>query len=131
MNSFIKYIPNSLNDHKAFVEHMLSIIDTKLQFVKHQTNALISSHTTTLAIETDDSDSPQYLLIPPERITSSEREKIFVLIERYSKTTNLLLLLRTKLNKYNVSVIYDLLNNDQYLNYEHKALENILNQHRI
>ncbi len=122
MNSFIKYIPKSLDDHKAFVEHLLSIIDTKLQFVKHRTNALISSLSTSPIMENNsESDLIEYLSLDFGTLPS-DQEAAFSLIEKYSKTTNLLLLLRAKLNEKNVSLIYDLLNNDRYLNYDHNAL---------
>ena len=116
MNSFIKYIPESLSDNKAFVEHMLSIIDTKLQFVKHRTNALITAHATSSIYQSSVSpiveDISQDILNTP-----LESEKVFSMIENYSKTTNLLLLLRSKLSENNVSLIYDLLCNDRFMNF--------------
>ena len=126
MNSFIKYIPESLNDHKAFVEHMLSIIDTKLQFTKHRTNALISSYSSSPVLADDKDTALLENFTLDHSISPKENEKIFVLIERYSKNTNLLLLLRAKLTEKNVSLVYDLLNNNRYLNYENEVLEKML-----
>jgi len=123
VNSLIKYIPKSLNDHKAFVEHLLSIIDTKLQYVKHRTNKLINAHTKAIVYE-ETAQGEQLLSLD----SSPEQEELFLLIEKYSKTTKLLLLLRTKLNHRNVSLVYDLLNNDQYLEYDSESLGKILNQ---
>lgn len=126
MNSFIKYIPKSLTEHKAFVEHLLSIIDTKLQFVNHRTNALISSLSrSTVFASTLDSDQNNFISSDPGELPS-EQEALFSMIEKYSKTTNLLLLIRGKLNEKNVSLIYDLLNNDSYLEYDNKTLEELL-----
>ncbi len=126
MNSFIKYIPESLNDHKAFVEHMLSIIDTKLQFTKHRTNALIASYNTSTVLEGANDTAFLENFTFDLGIAPSEDEQIFILIEKYSKTTSLLLLLRNKLKENNVSLIYDLLNNDRYLSYESEDLEKLL-----
>lgn len=121
MNSFIKYIPKSLDDHKAFVEHLLSIIDTKLQYVKHRTNKLIASYESSAVYENEiDGFLIDSIKLP------TEQEEIFSLIETYSKTTKLLLLLRTKLNQQNVSLVYDLLNNDRYLMYDSKDLGQML-----
>lgn len=123
MNSFIKYTPESLNDHKAFVELLLSIIDTKLQFVKHHTNVLISS----LSESTVEAGSePAYLPESYSEETIAEGEIMIDMIERYSKTTNRLLILRTKLSKHNVSLVYDLLNNNHYLEYDSKTLQRLL-----
>lgn len=125
MDSFIKYIPESFSDNKAFVEHMLSIIDTKLQFVKHQTNELIASYSTSAIYQS--SDSPFIEDISSELLnTPLESEKVFSRIEHYSKTTNLLLQLRTNLSQKNVSLIYDLLCNDRFMEFESKALEKLL-----
>lgn len=129
MNSFIKYIPESLNQNKAFVDHLLSIIDTKLQFSKHQVNALITSFSTTSALQGSDTGGDQFdstfSLLP------STSEKVFSLIEQNSKTTNLLLILRTRLTQKNVSLVYDLLSNDRYLEYESKDLENLIEKSRF
>lgn len=126
MNSLIKYIPESLHDHKAFVEHMLSIIDTKLQYAKHQTNALISSYSSE-PVMLDDKNTVilENFKLDTDKVQATN-EEIFILIEKYSKTTNLLFLLRAKLAAKNVSLIYDLLNNDRFLNFESEELEKIL-----
>jgi hypothetical protein len=126
VNSFIKYIHESLSDHKAFVEHLLSIIDTKLQFTKHRTNGLISSYSSTPVLQKDRySALPENFTLDMDNAPSAN-EKVFVLIEKYSKTTNLLLLLRSKLAAKNVNLIYDLLNNDRFLGYEGEELEQLL-----
>jgi len=132
VNSFIKYTPNSLNEHKAFVEHLLSIIDTKLQFVKYRMNALISSLSASPITESDSGSDHliEHLSLNLSTLPS-DQEAVFSLIEKYSKTTNLLLLLRTKLNGKNVSLVYDLLNNDRYLNYDHEALGTMLENSMI
>ena len=126
MNSFIKYIPESLNDHKAFVELLLSIIDTKIQFAKHRTHALISSYSNTPVTQ----DDYQSVLLEnfslDLRNAPTESGIIYSLIEKYSKTTYLLFQLRKSLSHDNVSLVYDLLSNDKFMMYESEELDSLL-----
>ena len=123
MNSFIAYYPESYKDHQAFVELILSIIDTKLQFIKDKTVSLIHSNSLQF-------DCPPILQHNIQRceiehfeyIFTDESEEVFKTIEFYSKSTNLLFLLRSSLTNENVSRIYDLLSNDRYLHFEHEEL---------
>lgn len=123
MNSFIKYIPESLNDHKAFVELLLSIIDTKLQFIKYRTDVIITDYSEFTISNEPSGNSYPFLDNHPD---IEGVELMIGTIEKYSKTTKLLLLLRSKLSVHNVSLIYDLLNNNRYLNYDHKSLDQLL-----
>ncbi len=129
MNSFIKYIPESLNDHKAFVELILGIIDTKLQFVKHRTDTLIKTHHLSSIIEDEDYPPDIYSKsseFKEDILLNNHEEEIFSLIELYSKTTNLLLTMRTELRTSNVSRIYDLLSEDRYMLFENDELISML-----
>ncbi len=125
MNSFIKYIPESLNDHKAFVELLLSIIDTKLQFIKYRTDVIITDYSEFTISNEPPGNSHPFLDNHPD---IEGVELMIGTIEKYSKTTKLLLLLRSKLSVHNVSLIYDLLNNNRYLTYDHKSLDQLLEE---
>ena len=43
MDSLIKFTPESLKHNDAFIDHLLSIIDTKLQFIEYRTSKVIKS----------------------------------------------------------------------------------------
>lgn len=125
MNSSIKYTPKSLNDHKNFVEHILSIIDTKLQFIEYRTNAFIKSYVKSPYNLSNLNDSYDMLSLDL-RLSPTDNEKIFNQIEEYSKTTRLLLIMRKKLCGKNASIIYNLLSQDEYLNSEYLEIELVL-----
>ena len=124
MNSAIKYVPESLTDHRAFTEHILSIIDTKLQFVEYNTSALIAEHT----------NQEKYFAQPPPLLKettpvlapSTITDKVFSQIEQYSKTTCLLLILRSSLCGKNASLIYELLTDNQFLNFRDEELQKMM-----
>lgn len=132
MNSFIKYTPESLNDYKAFIELILSIIDTKLQYVTHRTDTLINTYHSSLSFS--DIHSVDFFINEKalnEDVLLANREEVFSLIEQYSKSTNLLLTMRTKLCAANVSRIYDLLSNDHYLLFENEELVSMIKPKKI
>ncbi len=118
MDSLIKYTPESLINDVVFVEHILSIIDTKLQFVEYRTSKTIKSLVKESNIYTD-SD------LEKENITIEviENEKVLHQIEEYSRTTSLLLLMRVNLFGKNASLIFNLLSNDKFLEYSDIELE--------
>jgi hypothetical protein len=128
VNSFIKYIPESLKDQKAFVELLLSIIDTKIQFAKHRTHALISSFSNTPVTQ----DDYQSVLLENFSLdlgdAPTESGIIYSLIEKYSKTTYLLFQLRKCLSHDNVSIVYDLLCNDKFMLYDSEELNSLLKE---
>jgi hypothetical protein len=126
VNSFIEYIPESLNDHKAFIDLILSIIDTKLQYVKHRTDLLINAHNIAFSEAGYHTIELQSNSTIDEDSILANREQVFSLIEQYSKSTNLLLTMRTEISESNVSRIYDLLSNDQYLHFETEELISML-----
>lgn len=120
MDSSIKFTPESLKNHAAFVEHLLSIIDTKLQFVEYRTSKVIKSMVKEPYGQFD-------LLLHDEDDSNFEEDlqngEIFNHIEEYSRTTSLLLLMRTNLCDKNTSLIYGLLSNDKYLEFNDIELE--------
>ena len=128
MNSSVKYTPKSLTENQEFIEHILSIIDTKLQYVEYHTRALIqqfnSPHTLIVDHPVFQGSNPQLLSRPQTDID----DKMFAQIEQYSKTTRLLLLMRRLLCDVNSSLTFELLSNDRYLNFEEKELKAMLNK---
>jgi len=120
MDSLIKFTPESLKNNDAFIEHLLSIIDTKLQFVEYRTSKVIKS----LVKETDGPFDPLFQIEEEFDIEKEiENSTVFNLIEEYSRTTSLLLLMRTNLTGKNTSLIYDLLSDDKFLNFKDIELE--------
>ena len=125
MDSLIKFTPESLKNNDAFVDHLLSIIDTKLQFIEYRTSRIIND------LVKEPNSLQQRLNNKLEiNLDVVENEKIFDQIEEYSRTTSFLLLMRVKLCGKNASLVYDLLSDDKYLKFSdtelEKALENSL-----
>ncbi len=118
MDSLIKFTPESLSNNDAFVEHILSIIDTKLQFVEYRTSKIIKS----LVIESNIYDE---MIFEEGKMVNTEigNEKVLNQIEEYSRTTSLLLLLRVNLYGKNASLIFNLLSDDKYLKFNDLELE--------
>jgi len=119
MDSLIKFTPDSLKNNDAFVEHVLSIIDTKLQFVEYQTSKFIKStvNDSNYPLESENWEEMEF------NFEDIKNEKVFNQIEEYSRTTSLLLLMRVNLYTKNVSLIFNLLSDDKFLNYNDIDLE--------
>ena len=118
MDSLIKFTPESLHNNAAFVEHLLSIIDTKLQFVEYRTSKVIKTMVNVPNGGFDGFMDDEFQI--EETIETSE---VFNQIEEYSRTTSLLLLMRTNLSGKNASLIYDLLSDDKFLKFKDIDLE--------
>ena len=126
MDSLIKFTPESLKNNDAFVEHVLSIIDTKLQFVEYRTSKIIKSTVKEVEFPIDSLYEEQREL----SFEDIENEKVFNQIEEYSRTTSLLLLMRVNLFNKNVSLIFNLLTEDKFLEYDDVELEKkLMNSH--
>ena len=119
MDSLIKFTPDSLRNNDAFVEHVLSIIDTKLQFVEYQTSKFIKStvNDSNYPLESENWEEMEF------NFEDIKNEKVFNQIEEYSRTTCLLLLMRVNLYAKNVSLIFNLLSDDKFLKYHDIDLE--------
>ena len=119
MDSLIKFIPDSLKNNDAFVEHVLSIIDTKLQFVEYRTSKIIKSSVHELNYPPGTEYEEEIIF----NIEGIKNDEVFNQIEEYSRTTSLLLLMRINLYNKNVSLIFNLLSDDKYLKYNDIELE--------
>lgn len=120
MDSLIKFTPESLKNNDAFIEHLLSIIDTKLQFVEYRTSKVIKS-----MVKQQNAPFDQMFVEEEEFKIKEEIEngEVFNQIEEYSRTTSLLLLMRINLSGKSASLIYDLLSDDKFLNFNDIELE--------
>jgi hypothetical protein len=119
MDSLVKFTPDSLKNNDAFVEHILSIIDTKLQFVEYRTSKIIKS-----VIKEPNPLAESLFDVEEEfNIEEIENEELFNQIEEYSRTTCLLLLLRINLFGKNASLVFELLSDDKFLDYNDIDLE--------
>ncbi len=109
-------------------EHIYSFIDSKLQFIDYQINTIVKS------FDVDDSTSILHQQQKKEEeenqhfIFSLRYEKMLKSIEGYTKMKAKLLIIRTKLNKYNAERSFDLLTDNKYMYYSEKLLSNILNK---
>ena len=125
MDSLIKFTPESLHNNDAFVEHLLSIIDTKLQYVEYRTSKVIKT-----MVKVPNGQSDDFLMDDDFQIEEAiENSEVFNQIEEYSRTTSLLLLMRTNLSGKNASLIYDLLSDDKFMKFNDIDLEKKLVKH--
>lgn len=120
MDSLIKFTPESLENNDAFLDHILSIIDTKLQFIEYRTSKIIKS-----AVDEPNavSDSAFHHQLEYDVNQDMKSDKMLNHIEEYSRTTSLLLLMRVNLSGKNASLVFDLLSEDKFLNFEDIDLE--------
>ena len=124
----MKYI-KSTDRESVLKEHIYSFIDSKLQFIDYQINTIVKS------FDVDDSTSIAHQQQKQEEeeanrhfIFSLRYEKMLKSIEGYTKMKAKLLVIRTKLNKYNAERSFDLLTDNKYMYYSEKLLTNILNK---
>ena len=123
----MKYFKPTDNE-SVLKEHIYSFIDSKLQFIDYQINTIVKS------FDVDDSTSILHQQQKKEEeenqhfIFSLRYEKMLKSIEGYTKMKAKLLIIRTKLNKYNAERSFDLLTDNKYMYYSEKLLSNILNK---
>lgn len=87
---------------QLLIENMLSVIDSKIQYVDFKLKAFIRNQPSRSAdLEFIDISNP--LLMKK--------------IENTTKITNRLLVMRSNINSQNVDIIFSLLSNNDYLNY--------------
>jgi len=87
---------------QLLINNMLSVIDSKIQYVDFKLKAFIKHHTKVYT-DIEDIDISDPLLIKK--------------IEQSTKITNRLLVMRSNINSDNVDIIFSLLSNNDYLNY--------------
>lgn len=109
--------------HKnSVVEHAFSVIDSKIQYLDHQTKGIVrpllpENQPSQEVVGEAKSDSP---------ISIKEVEKMFVHFEQHSRRKKLLLLLRVLLNAKNAMLILALLTDDYLYEFTEKEIHYIL-----
>lgn len=111
------------NGAPAIIEHVLGIIDSKIQYIDYQTNQAIQSCTN--PVYNDCTEEELEVLIATETFAKDDN-KVLDHIESYSKNISLLLVIRTKLNQLNAFLAFELLSRDNYLTYSEKVLRRLM-----
>lgn len=111
--------PENQRHNPAIVEHLLGIIDTKLQFIEYYTAKILNA----IVDEPDETAAQEFPALPEVDIEKMEHNNVIDHIEAYSRTTYLLLFIRANLHEKNASTVFDLLAENKYLNYSGKELE--------
>ena len=115
---------NSTDD--SMKEVVMGLIDSKMQFVKHRTNSILAQklENNSIYLPIIEKDKDADLLSQVEK--TGHDASILQYIEEYSKTTRMLLFLRTYLDTTNAKIIFDLLTDDIYLNFNEKELKIVI-----
>ncbi len=107
------------------VEQLQIVITSRIQTLEYKTKEKMSSF-----IPLDDLKlpPPDYGLgvIPTLSSVVNNNERIFELIEEYSKRTNLLMTMRYMLNDSNALTVLHLLEEDRFIELEKEKLERML-----
>ena len=115
---------NSLRplEEKTLVNQVISIIDTKIQYIDYQTNHIVSS-----IIGTELKNVPRPSVDVNEvsnfNFSYNNCDSFLTLMEEYSKTKRLLLVLRQHTTHKSAKFIFDLLSDNQFLVFTDKELE--------
>ena len=115
---------NSLRplEEKTLVNQVISIIDTKIQYIDYQTNHVVSS-----IIGTELQNVPRPSVDVSEisnfNFSYNNCDSFLTLMEEYSRTKSLLLTLRQHTNHKTAQLIFDLLSDNQFIAFTDKELE--------
>ena len=115
---------NSLRplEEKTLVNQVISIIDTKIQYIDYQTNHIVSS-----IIGTELQNVPRPSVDVSEisnfNFSYNNCDSFLTLMEEYSRTKSLLLTLRQHANHKTAQLIFDLLSDNQFIAFTDKELE--------
>lgn len=118
---------NSLRplEEKTLVNQVISIIDTKIQYIDYQTNHVVSS-----IIGTELKNVPRPSVDVDEvsnfNFSYNNCDSFLTLMEEYSKTKKLLLVLRQHTTHNSAKFIFDLLSDNQFLVFTDKELETMI-----
>lgn len=103
---------DTLDDVERIEENVFAIIESKIQYNEYRINNAANSF---INLE-DSSLVSQKTPAEMKRIVFSN-EHIIDLIRKYTGAINLLLVLRSKLNKANAYSVFSILKDDQYLSF--------------
>ncbi|MEM1319863.1 MAG: hypothetical protein AAGG75_06370 [Bacteroidota bacterium] len=109
-------------DNQPLIEQIYGIIDTKIQYIDYQTNRMVNN-----LIGFDINDVPE----PDQEVAGFDNadnahtncDSFLTQLEQHSKTKRLLLLMRSYLSELNARIIFELLSNDQFRQFEEKGLK--------
>jgi len=112
--------------NESMKEVVMGLIDSKMQFVKHRTNSILAQKLddSTFSLLSEKKDGEEDILSQVEK--TGHDASILQYIEGYSKTTRMLLFLRNYLDTTNAKIIFDLLTDDIYLNFNEKELKIVI-----
>ncbi len=117
------------DEESVLKEHIYSFIDSKLQFIDYQINTIVKSFDVSDSISISRQEQQEKEEEANQDFIFSLRyEKMLKSIEGYTKMKAKLLVIRTKLNKYNAERSFDLLTDNKYMYYSEKLLTNILDK---
>ncbi len=122
MNSF--HLKSGLD---PIIEHLYEIIDTKIQYIDFQTNALVS---TILGYDVQRVARPEIDIssLNSFNFAHNNCDSFLTIMEEYSKTKRLLLLMRSMVTTQNHQLVFDLLSNNQFIHYSEKQLSLLLEE---
>ena len=104
------------------IEHAFNVIDSKIQYLNHQTKGIVPSLVPTSTAHEEGigeakSDSP---------LSLEEVEKLFLYVEQQSRKKKLLLHLRSLLNPENVILVLALLTDNKLYEFSEREINYIL-----
>lgn len=117
--------PSLYSNKPDMVEHVLGLIDSKIQQIDFKTKQVISSF---VDIDSIQVNPPKYGLgeIPNLESSLANNERVLSQIEKYSKTLRLLLLMRAKVDLDNAILVMYLLEENKYFRVKQELLRQIL-----
>ncbi len=112
-----------LKDNKSEkFEHALKVIDSKIQFLDHQTKGIVRP----LLSETSNAEEQVGEAKSDSPLSLQAVEQLFLHFEKHSRRKKLLLHLRTLLNNDNAMLVLELLTDDQLFVFSEEEIHYIL-----
>lgn len=108
------------------VEQLYEIIDTKIQFINFQTKQIVESITgikNPSALDINE-DQPTSVGI---NFSHNNCDSFITLMEEYSRSKRLLLLMRSMLNDKNTTIIYNFISTNAFMNFNERELKLMIN----
>lgn len=116
-------------EHTHIIDHVYSIINSKIDFIELKTRKLLNNFRTENAKGSHKSDSDSEFHIPSMSdlyVDKADNENLFSHLENLSRSIYLLEQLKLSLTTDNVCSIIDLLNDDKYLSVNNLQMQNVL-----
>ncbi len=106
------------------IEHILGVIDTRLQLIDFKTKQMMSSF---IDLETMQPKPHRFgMKIPSMESVVANNEKVLQQIEIYSKTVKVLLTIRAKVNVQNAFIVLYILEDNKFLNFKEDVIVRML-----